>query len=53
MKSILQKNIIRGVLTLLVIIGCIYFIQASSNKLGPSSVSSVGQVNVAHAEASK
>ena len=50
MKSILQKNITRGVLTLIVILGCIYFIQASSEKLGPSTTSSVGQVNVAHAE---
>jgi hypothetical protein len=50
MKSILQKNITRGVLTLIVILGSIYFIQASSEKLGPSAASSVGQVNVAHAE---
>ncbi|MBP9757051.1 MAG: hypothetical protein KBD06_00465 [Candidatus Pacebacteria bacterium] len=49
----MHKNITRAVLTLIVIIGCIYFIQASSNQLGPSAVSSVGEVNVAHAEVSK
>lgn len=50
MKSIIQKNITRAILTLMVIIGCVYFIQASSDKLGPSATASVGQVNVAHAE---